>query len=328
MEGVVTLARRGFLQGAASLAFASVPRIVWAGRYPSRPVHILVGFPPAGGGDIAARLIGQRLSERLGQPFIVENRPGGATNLATEAVVRAPADGHALLLAFTSNAINAKLYDKLNFNFIEDIAPVAGIMRTPEIMQVPPSFPAATVSQFISYAKAHPGTINMASGGHGALGHVTGELFKTMAGVDLIHVPYRGDAAAIADLLGGRVQVHFGGLASAIGFIRAGKLRLLAVTTATRSEAFPDVPTVAEFLPGYESSAWFGIGAPRNTPGDIIETLNREINAALADPKIKAVLNEVGATSLPGSSADFGKLIRDDTEKWRKVIRTAGIRAE
>jgi len=324
----MTLARRGFLQGAGSLALASVAGIARAERYPSRPVHILVGFPPAGGGDIAARLIGQWLSERLGQPFIVENRPGGATNLATEAVVRAPPDGHTLLMAFTSNAINATLYDRLSFNFIEDVAPVAAIMRTPEIMQVHPSFPAATVPEFISFAKAHPGTINMASGGRGALGHVTGELFKAMAGVNLVHVPYRGDAAAVADLLGGRVQVHFGGLASAVGFIRSGKLRLLAVTTATRCDAFPDVRTVAEFLPGYESSAWFGIGAPRHTPTEIVEILNREINGALADPKIKSALGELGASTLPGSPADFGKLIRDDTEKWRNVIRSAKLTAE
>jgi tripartite-type tricarboxylate transporter receptor subunit TctC len=325
------LPRRQFLHLAAgAVALPAVAHIARAQTYPARPVRIMVGFPPAGGGDIAARLIGQRLSERLGQPFITENRPGAATNIATEAVVRAPADGYTLLLAFTSNAINATLYDKLklNFNFIGDIAPVAGIMRTPLVMQVNPSFPAKTVPEFIAFAKANPGKVNMASGGNGALGHVSGELFKAMTGINMIHVPYRGDSAALTDLVSGQVQVHFAGVASSIEVIRDGKLRALAVTTTTRSEALPDIPTVGEFVPGYESSAWFGVAAPKNTPADIVDKLNKEINAAVTDPKIKARLADLGGTVLPGSPPDFGKLIADETEKWGKVIKFAGIKAD
>ena len=321
------LPRRRFLQLAAGAAFAPVAGIARADTYPARPVRIFVGFPPGGGADIVARLIGQRLSERLGKPFIVENRPGAATNIATEAVVRSPADGHALLLTFTANAINATLYDKLAFNFIADIAPVAGIADTALVMQVNPSFPAKTVPEFIAYAKANPGKINMASGSHGALGHVSGELFKAMTGVNIVHVPFRGDPAATTALLGGDVQVHFAGVVATIEPIKAGRLRALAVTTATRSQSLPDIPTMGEFLPGYQSSAWFGIGAPKNTPAEIVRTLNHEINLALADPGIKARLVGLGGTILGGSPADFGKLIADETEKWAKVVRFADIKA-
>ena len=323
------LPRRQFLRLAAGAAFPALAPIAGARpAYPTRPVRIVVGFPPAGGADIAARVIGQRLSQRLGQPFVIENRPGAATNLATELVVRAPADGHTLLLAFTSNAINATLYDKLSFNFIRDITPVAGIMRTSLVMLVNPAFAAKTVTEFIAYAKANPGKVNMASGGLGAVGHVTGELFKAMTGVDMVHVPYRGDAAALTDLIGGRVQVHFSGLVSSIETIRAGQLRALAVTTAARSPALPDVPTVAESVPGYESSGWFGVGAPRDTPTEIVDRLNREINAALADPKIEAHFTSLSGAVMAGSPADFRTLIADETEKWAKVIRFAGIKPE
>jgi tripartite-type tricarboxylate transporter receptor subunit TctC len=323
------LPRRRFLHLAAgAAALPAISRIARAQTYPTRPVHIIVGFPPAGGADIAARLIGRRLSERLGQPFVVENRPGAATNLATETVVRAPADGHTLLLAFTSNAINATLYRKLNFDFIRDIAPVAGIMRTPQVLQVSQSFPAKSIPELIAHAKANPGKVNMASGGHGALGHVSGELFKVMTGTNITHVPYRGDAAALTDLLGGQVQAHVSGLASSIGAIRAGQTRVLAVTTAVRSEALPDVPTVSEFVPGYESSAWFGVGVPRRTPAEIVATLNNEINAALADPKIKERLADVSGTVIAGSPADFGQLIAEETEKWGKVVKLVGIQPE
>jgi tripartite-type tricarboxylate transporter receptor subunit TctC len=313
------------MTGAATLPASRFAR---AQTYPSRPVRIIVGFPPSGGADVSARLIGQWLSERWAQPFVVENRPGAATNLATEAVVRAPADGHTLLLAFTSNAINATLYDKLNFNFVADTVPVALITRTPSVMVVNPALPAKTIPEFVAYAKAHPGKLSMASGGHGALGHVAGELFKTMAGVDMVHVPYRGDAAALTDLLGGQVQVHFPGLVSAIEQIKAGKIRALAVTTTARSEALPDLPSLSEFVPGYDSSAWFGIAAPKHTPAAIVDKLNREINAALADATIKTRLVNLGGIVTPGSAADFGKFIADETEKWARVVKSAGIKAE
>ena len=276
--------------------------------------------------DIVARLIGQWLSERLGQPFIIENRPGAGSNIATEAVVRAPPDGYTLLLVGPPNAINATLYDKLNFNFIRDIAPVASIVRVPNVMVVNPSVPAKTVPEFIAYAKANPGKINMASAGIGSSAHVAGELFKMMTGVDMVHVPYRGAAPALTDLLGGQVQVCSPRMPASIEYIKAGKLRALAVTTATRSEALPDVPTVGEFVPGYEASSWYGVGAPKNTPAEIVDKLNKEINAALADPKIKARLADLGGTALAGSPADFGKLIADETEKWGKVIRAANIK--
>jgi tripartite-type tricarboxylate transporter receptor subunit TctC len=321
--------RRRFLHLAAgAAALPAVARNAWAQAYPTRPVRIVVGFPPGGGADITARLIGQWLSERLSQPFIIENRPGAGSNIATEAVVRAPADGYTLLLVGAFNATNAALYDKLNFNFIRDIAPVAGIIRTALVVVVHPSFPAKTVPQFIAYAKANPRKVNMASAGNGATSHISGELFKMMAGVDMVHLPYRGEAPALTDLLGGQVQVYFASTVGSIEYIRTGRLRALAVTTATRSDELPDIPTVDEFLPGYEASLWYGIGAPRNTPVEVIDKLNNEINAGLADPKMKARLAELGGTAFVGSPADFGKLIADETEKWGKVIRATNIKAD
>jgi tripartite-type tricarboxylate transporter receptor subunit TctC len=320
--------RRRFLElaaGATMLLAAS--RVARAQTYPTRPVRIIVGFPPGGPTDIAARLIGQWLSERLAQQFVIENRPGASGDIGTEAVVRAPPDGYTLLMITPPNLINATLYDKLNFNFIRDIAPVAGIMRTPNVMEVNPSFPARTVPEFIAYTKA-TGKINMASAGNGSSGHVAGELFKVMAGVNMLHVPYRGSAPALTDLLGGQVQVMFDPMTSSIEHIRAGKLRALAVTTARRSEALPDIPTVGDFVPGYEASSWGGIGAPKNTPAEIIEKLNKEINAALADPKMKVRLADLGATALVNSPADLGKLIADETEKWGTVIRAANVKPE
>jgi len=323
------LFRRNFLHlaaGAAALPVAS--RFAFAQGYPSRPVRMIVPFGPAGTTDIVARLIGQWLSEHLGQQFVVENRPGGAGNIGTEAVVRAPADGCTLLMIDVSPAINATLFDKLNFNFVRDIAPVANIVRVPNVMVVNPAFPAKTVPEFIAHAKANPGKISLASAGIGTPNHMSGEVFKMMAGIDLVHVPYRGGGPAIADLLGGQVDVTFAVVTTAIEYIRAGKLRALAVTSATRQKALPDIPTVADFLPGYEASGWFGLFAPRNTPAEIIDKLNKEINAALADPKVKARLADLGGTVVPGSTADFGKLVVDDKEKWAKVIRAANIKAE
>jgi len=320
--------RRQFLQLAAGVAaLPTLARIAQAQSYPSRPVRIITGFAAGGATDILARLTSQWLSERLGQPFVIENRPGAGGNIATEFVVRAPADGYTLLLVGPNSAINATLYDKLNFNFIRDIAPVASISREPLVMLVNPSVPAKTIPELIAYAKANPGKLNMASGGTGTAPHMAGELFKMMAGVNLVHVPYRGGGPALTDLLGGQVQVMFAGPPSAIPYIRTGTLRPLAVTTATRSEALPDVSTVGEFVPGYEASAWFGVSAPRNTPAEIIDKLNREINAALADPKIKARLADLGDTVLPGSPTDFGKLIADETEKWAKVVKFSGAKA-
>jgi tripartite-type tricarboxylate transporter receptor subunit TctC len=325
----VKLPRREFLHLAAAVAaLPAVTRIAGAQTYPTRPVHIIVGYAPGGATDIMARLVGQWLSERLGQQFVIENRPGAGSNIAAEAVVRAPADGYTLLLVGVSNAINATLYDRLNFNFIRDITPVAGIIRDTYVMVVNPSFPAKTVPEFVAYAKADPGRINFGSAGIGSPNHVTGELFKIMAGVNLMHVPYRGIALALSDLLGGQVQVAFASMPSSIEFIRAGRLRALAVTTATRSEVLPDVPTVGEFVPGYEASAWYGIGAPKATPVEIVDKLNKEINAGLADPKMKARLADLGGTPFLGSPADFGKLIADDTEKWGKVVRFSGAKAE
>jgi tripartite-type tricarboxylate transporter receptor subunit TctC len=305
-----------------------VARLARAETYPGRPVHIIVGFAAGGPNDISARLIGQWLSERLGQQFVVENRPGAGGNVATELVVRAPADGYTLLLVPAPAAINATLYDNLNFNFIRDIAPVAGILRVPEVMVVNPAVPASTVPEFIAYAKANPGKINMASAGNGTVPHVAGELFKFMTGVDLVRVGYRGGGPALVDLMGGQVQVMFEPTLSTIGYIRAAKLRALAVTSATRSAALPDVPTVGEFVPGYEATAWFGIGAPRNTPADIVGKLNSEINAGLVDAKFKDRLADMGGEPMPMSSADFAKFIADETEKWSKVVRAAGIKAE
>jgi tripartite-type tricarboxylate transporter receptor subunit TctC len=323
------LLRREFLHLAAgSAALPTLSRIGWAQTYPSRPVRLIVGFPAGGGADIVGRLISQSLQERLGQPFVIDNRPGAGTNIATEAVVRAPADGYTLGLVGLPNAVNATLYDKLNFNFIRDVAPVAGILRTPEVMVVNPAVPAKTLPEFIAQAKANPGKINMASAGNGSVSHVAGELFVFMAGLNLVHVPYRGAAPALTDLLAGQVQVLFGAVTASIPYINAGKLRLLAVTGAQRSQLLPDTPTVGEFVPGYEASAWYGIGAPKGTPVEIIDRLNTEINAALADPKLKAQIADLGATVLAVSPADLGKLIAEDTEKWAKVIKFANIKAE
>jgi tripartite-type tricarboxylate transporter receptor subunit TctC len=323
------LPRRNFLHLAAgAAALPALSRVARAQAYPSRPVRIVVGFAPGGVSDITARVIGQWLSERLGQQFVIDNRPGGGGNIGTEAVVRAPADGYTLLLVGAWNAINATLYDKLNFNFIRDIAPVASVIRSANVMVVNPSAPAKTVPEFIAYAKANPGKISMASAGSGAPSHVSGELFKMMASVDMVHVPYRSGGPALTDLLGGQVQVYFASTVASIEYIKTGRLRALAVTTAMRLEALPDVPTMAEFLPGYEATGWVGIGAPKNTPADIVDKLNREINAGLADPKMKARLADLGGTPLVGSPADFGKLIAEEIDKWAKVIKSAGIKPE
>jgi tripartite-type tricarboxylate transporter receptor subunit TctC len=323
------LPRRRFLHLAAvSAALPAVSRVARAQIYPTRPVHIVVGFPPGQTADISARLIGQWLSERVGQPFVIDNRPGASSSVATELVVRAPRDGYALLYVVSSNFIHATLYPKLPYNFIRDIDPVATTARTPLVMEVNPSVPVKTVPEFIAYAKANPGKLNMASAGNGNSTHMAGELFKMMAGVDMIHVPYRGSAPALTDLLGGQVQVMFDVMASSIAHIRAGKLRALAVTTAMRSEALPDVPTVSDFVPGYEASAVGGVGAPKGTSVEIIDKLNVEINAALADPKMKSRFADLGGTPLPGSPADYGRLIAEETAKWAKVIKFAGIKPE
>ncbi len=321
------LPRRHFLRLAAGgAALPAVPRIARAQTYPLRPVRVIEGFGAGGTPDIVARLIGQWLAERLSQPFVVENRTGASGNIATEAVVNAPPDGYTLLKVTTANAIGATFYDKLNFDFIRDITPVAGTMRAPYVMEVNLSVPAKTVPEFMAYAKANPGRLNMASVGSGSGTHVVGELFKMMTGVDMVHVPYR--SVPFSDLVGGQVQVYFGTLPSSIELIRAGRLRALAVTTATRSQMLPEIPALGEFVPGYEASNWAGIGAPRNTPAEIVDKLNREINAALDDPRIKARFADLGGTALPGSRADFGKLIADETEKWAKLIRAAHLRAE
>jgi tripartite-type tricarboxylate transporter receptor subunit TctC len=323
------LPRRNFLRlaaGAAALPAAS--RIVWAQTYPTRPVRIIAPTAPAGAPDVLARLFAPWLSERLGQQFVVENRPGSGSNIGTEAVVRAPPDGYTLLIVSSANTINATLYDKLNFIFLRDIAPVAGLISLPFVMVVNPSVPAKTVAEFTAYAKANPGKISVGSPGIGTPGHVAGELFKMMAGVELIHVPYRGGGAVLSDLIGGQVQVLFGTTSLTVEQIRAGKLRPLAVTSATRWEGLPDIPTVGDFIPGYEASSLVGLGAPKRTPVEIIDKLNREINAALDDPKLKARLIDLGGTLIAGSPADFGKLIAEDTEKWGKVIRAANIKAD
>ena len=321
--------RRQFLHLAAgAAALPAVLGIAPAQTYPTRPVRIVVPYAPGGGTDLTARLMGQWLLERLGQPFIIENRPGGNSNIATEVVVRAPPDGYTLLAVDSSPAINATYYNKLNFDFIRDIAPVASIAGQTQIMEVNPSVPAKTVPEFIAYAKANPGKLNMASFGNGNISHVCGELFEMMTGVNMLHVPYRGAGPALADLLGGQVQVCFGGVISAIEYIRAGRLRALAVTTASRLEALQDIPSLSEFLPGYEATDWKGIGMPRNTPPEIIDKLNKEINAGLAGPKLKARFAELGSPVLPGSPTDFGKLIIQDTEKWAKVVKFAGIKAD
>jgi tripartite-type tricarboxylate transporter receptor subunit TctC len=323
------LPRRHFLHLAAgAAALPAVSRLAWAQAYPARAVRLIVGFAPGGATDIMARLIGQWLSERLGQQFVIENRPGAGSNIGTEVVVNAPPDGYTLLVATSVNAINATLYDKLNFNFIRDIVPVASIHREPHVMEVNPSVPARTVPEFITHAKANPGKINMASAGIGSGNHIAGELFKMMTGINLVHVPYRGAGPALVDLLGGQVQVMFATMSSSVEYVRAGKLRALAVTTTTRSGALPDVPTVSDFVAGYEASFWSGVGAPKNTPVEIVDTLNKEINAALADPKMKARFAELGATVLAGSPADFGKFIADETEKSRNVVRFSGAKAD
>jgi len=321
--------RRRFLNmvaGATALPAAS--RIAWAEAYPSRPVHLIVFFAAGGGNDIVARLIGQWLSERLGQQFVIENRPGGGGNVGTEIVVRAAPDGYTLLLVSPPNATNATLYDNLSYNFIRDIAPVAGISHEPNVMVVHPSLPANTVPEFIAYAKANPSTINYASAGIGSSQHMAGELFKMMAGINMVHVPFRGSAPALTSVLGGQVQVMFASMPSSIGYVRASQLRALAVTTATRSDTLPDIPTVGDFLPGFEASPFYGVGAPKNTPPEIVERLNKEINAGLSDPNLKARLTDLGGTALPGSPAEFGKLIANETEKWAKVIKFANIKAE
>ena len=322
------LPRRNFLHLAAGAAgLSALSRIASAQSYPTRPVRLIAGFPPGGSVDITARLIGQWLSERLGQQVVIENRPGAAGNIGSETALNSPADGYTLLLCGVANAISTTLYDKLNYNF-RDIAPVAAVSRAPNVMVVHPSVPAKTVPEFISYAKANPGTINMASSGVGTSIHLSGELFKLMAGVNMQHVPYRGSGPMLTDLLAGQVQIAFDNLQSSMPHVRAGKLRALAVTTATRSEVLPDIPTVAEFVPGYEVSTWNGVCAPKNTPDGIVDRLNREINAGLADPKIKARLADIAASPLPGSRADYSKLIADETEKWAKVIKSAGIKPE
>ena len=321
--------RRGFLRLAASAAvFQSTPWVARAGAYPSRPVRLVTGFAAGSGSDILARLIAGWLGQRLGQPFVVENKPGAGTNIATEAVVRAAPDGHTLLMVSPANAINATLYPRLNFDFRHDIAPVASLMRTPNVLVVNPSLPVGSVAELIAHAKAHPGALGMASAGNGSASHMAGELLKMMAGIDLVHVPYRGGGPALADLIAGQVQLMLPTLTAAVGHIRSGSVRALALTTAQRSAALPNVPTVGEFLPGYESSVVDGVGAPKETPPEIIATLNREINAALVDAGITARLAEFGGTALTGSPAAYGTLIGEETEKWAKVVKYAGARVE
>jgi tripartite-type tricarboxylate transporter receptor subunit TctC len=323
--------RRQVLQlaaGAAAIAATAVPPRVSAADYPTRPVRLIVGFPPGGAADIAARIVGQLLSERLGQQIIVENRPGAGTNIGTEAVVRAPPDGYTLLLVSVANTVNATLYEKLGYNFIRDIAPVASISRGPLVMEVHPSVPARSVAEFVAYAKANPGKMNMSSPGNGTPGHMAGEMFKMMTGASIVHVPYRGGGAGLTDLLSGQVQVAFDNLQTSLEHIKTGRVMALAVTAAVRSEMLPQLPTVGESVPGFEVSSWFGIGAPGNTPGVIIERLNREINGCLADPRLKARFADLGVAVLAGSPAAFGKLVTEETEKWAKVVKFAGIKAE
>jgi tripartite-type tricarboxylate transporter receptor subunit TctC len=318
--------RRNFLKLFASVAALPLPATARAESYPARPVHVIVGFPPGAASDINARLIGDWLSQRLGQQFIIDNRPGAGSNVGTEAAAHAPADGYTLLLVTPPNAINASLYDNLNFNFLRDIAPVAGIMRTPMVMEVNSSLPIKTVADFIAYAKANPGKLNFASSGNGTGSHVAAELFKFMTSVDIVHVPYRGPAQALTDLISGRVQVMFDVLTSSIAQIRAGEVRAIAVTTAVRSAVLPDVPTVAETVPGYESSGWAGVGAPTNTPAAIVGILNDAIGAGLADAKVEASLADLGASPMPTTPAEFGKFMTDETEKWARVVKFANIK--
>jgi tripartite-type tricarboxylate transporter receptor subunit TctC len=326
---MMRLSRRKVLRLVASgVAMPALPRAARADAYPSRPVHLIIGYLPGGSADMTARLFGQWLSERLGQQFVVESRAGASTNIATEAVVRAPPDGYTLLLPSPANATNASLYDKLNFDFLNDIEPVAGLIRFADVVDVNLDLPVKTIPELIAYAKAHPGALNFASSGVGSTLHVAGELFKMMTGVNIVHVPYRGGAPAMLDLIAGRAQVMFDNVPTSIEYIRSGKIRPLAVTSMERVALFPDLPTVADFVPGYEASAWYGLGAPKGTPPEIVEKLNREVNAILADPAAKTRLAALGASLLPGTPADFGKLVADETEKWRKVIRFAGIKAE
>jgi tripartite-type tricarboxylate transporter receptor subunit TctC len=321
--------RRRFLQIAAgAAALPAVSRIARAQSYPTRPVRLIIGYPPGGSADITARLTGQWLSERLGQPVVVESRPGAATNLATEAVVRAAPDGYTLLLVAPANAINATLYDKLSFDFLRDIVPVAGIIRFPNVVVVNPSLPIKTIPELIAYAKANPGKLNMASSGNGSTIHMSGELFKMLTGITMVHVPYRGGAPALTDLMGGQVQVMFDNIPTSAEHIKAGKLRGLAVTSAARSEVLPDLPTVADVLPGYEASAWYGLGAPKGTPVEIIDKVNKTMNDILADPKSQTRFKELGASLLPGSPADFGKLLAEETEKWGKVVKFAEVKPD
>jgi tripartite-type tricarboxylate transporter receptor subunit TctC len=325
----MNICRRRFLHLTTSAAaMPAVSRIAKADTYPSRPVRLIVFYAAGGGNDIIARLMGQWLSERLGQSFVVENRPGGGGNLGTEYVVRAAADGYTLLLSSSANVVNTSLYDMLDFDFVRDIAPVASISYEPNIMVVNPSVPAKTVPEFIAYAKANPGTINFASAGIGSSQHMSGEMFKMMAGIDMTHVPFRGTAPALTSLLGGQVQVMFASMPAALPYIRADKLRALGVTIAKRSDVLPDVPSVSEFLPGFDAAVYYGIGAPKNTPPEIVDRLNKEINAGLADPQFKARLVELGSMVLPGSPADFGKFIANETDKWAKVVKFAHIKAE
>jgi tripartite-type tricarboxylate transporter receptor subunit TctC len=323
------LPRRKFLHLAAgAAALPAVSRVGWTEAYPSRPVRLVTGFAAAGGSDVVARLIGQWLSERLGQSFIIENRPGAGGNIGTESVVRAPPDGYTLLLVTFANVVNASLYKKLNFNFIRDISPVAGLMRVPDLMAIHPSVPARTVPEFIAYAKANAGKITMASAGNGSSGHLAGELLKMKVGISLVHAPYRGNGPALTDLLGGQVELMFPTSPSVVEYVKSGRLRGLAVTTASRSETLPDLPTVGEFVPGYEVSGLYGIGAPKGTPAEFIATINKESNAALANPKMKARFVDLGGIVIPGSPADFGKVVVEDTEKWAKVIEAANIKLE
>ncbi|MFO1110025.1 MAG: tripartite tricarboxylate transporter substrate binding protein [Bradyrhizobium sp.] len=323
------LSRRRFLRlASAAIAFPASSRLAYAQNYPSRPVRLIIGYTPGGSADLTARLMGQWLSEKLGQSFVIENRPGGGTNIATEAALRAPPDGYTLLLVAPANAINATLYEKLNFNFIQEVEPIAGLIRFPNVVVVNPSLPIKTIPELIAYAKANPGKLNMASSGNGSTIHMSGELFKMLTGINMVHVPYRGGAPALTDLIGGQVQVMFDNIPTCAEHVKSGKLRGLAVTSTTRSEILPDLPTVADFLPGYEASAWYGIGAPKGTPGEVVDRLNKTINEILADPKVKAKFSEYGAMLLPGSPADFGKLLAEETEKWGKVVKFSGAKVD
>src|SRR6201991_1410787 len=321
--------RRQFLRlGAGATLLPAVSRIANAQSYPTRPVRLIIGYTPGGSADLTARLMGQWLSERLGQSFVIENRPGGGTNIATEAVVRAPPDGYTLLLVAPANAINATLYDKLGFDFLRDIVPVAGIIRFPNVVDVNPSLPIKSIPELIAYAKANPGKLNMASSGNGSTIHMSGELFKMLTGIDMVHVPYRGGAPAMTDLISGQVQVMFDNIPTCAEHVKSGKLRGLAVTSTARSQVLPDLPVLADFLPGYEASAWYGLAAPKGTPPEIVDRLNKAVNEILADPKVKAKFSEYGAMLLPGSAADFGKLLADETEKWGKVVKFAGAKVD